>query len=151
MRVQGYLVGGLSNWQNRTKTLGWHVSSNLILTTMIGNAYHFSHFIKKKEETLFKISRLIKGRTTVKIQTPWSSKRVRPTATLTPIMKGKLQAEWGSPRNHRATCEWRPVEQSKGFSDLSALICGFSCFAGDVSNENPFHYILSIHLSPNIT
>lgn len=60
---------------------------------MIGNAYHFSHFIKKKEETLFKISRLIKGRTTVKIQTPWSSKRVRPTATLTPIMKGKLQAE----------------------------------------------------------
>ena len=82
---------------------------------------------------------------------PRGVQRACPTAPLTPIIKGKLQAERGLPRNHRAACEWKPVEQSKGFSDLSALICGFSCFAGDVTNENPFHYILSIHLSPNIT
>lgn len=43
-------------------------------------------------------------------------------ATLPPIIRGKLQAEWGLPTNHGAGCKWKPVEQAKELYDFFALI-----------------------------
>lgn len=72
-------------------------------------------------------------------------------ASLPPVIRGKQQAEEDYlPTNHGANCEWNSVKQSTELSSLPALICGFSCSAGETNHEYSFHYLLSIHLSPNI-
>lgn len=135
----------LSNWYSRGKSCDG--KNHPILSDIIDIKYTSSFsFYKRRIKLVVQNPKASKG----KIESAWSSESMSYWSFCFPSLEGSMQAEWSSPTNHEANCEWKPVGHSTERHSLSALICGFPCSASDANNEYSFHCVSSSHLSPNI-